>query len=263
MKIASVGADWGGSWLRVAGVDEKGRTVFCGKRPSPSRSRLVPALRSVLSRRHVIEPSVLVLGGKGIWKKSARRAWARRLAPLARRVVATSDIEIAHAAAFGGGPGVLILAGTGSIALGIDSKGRFARAGGLGPEKGDEGSGYWIGKKYLAWAGGRKASVRETATLASLVLKKSRRLDPLCREIVIQAQDHLAVLGARVARSLWRKGSVPLSWAGGLMEDRFFRRGVLERSRIFFGAFGLRMRPIAPRREPALAAALYGLRTKK
>ena len=46
-------------------------------------------------------------------------------------------------------PGVLLLAGTGSIVLGRDRRGRWARAGGLGPLLGDEGSAFWLGREWL------------------------------------------------------------------------------------------------------------------
>jgi len=55
------------------------------------------------------------------------------------------DVEIAFEDAFGDGPGVLVIAGTGSIAYGRTSEGAIARAGGWGHAISDEGSGYWIG----------------------------------------------------------------------------------------------------------------------
>ena len=56
------------------------------------------------------------------------------------------DMEIALTAAFGEGPGVIVIAGTGSIAFGRDAQGRTARAGGWGFAISDEGSAHWIGR---------------------------------------------------------------------------------------------------------------------
>jgi glucosamine kinase len=56
------------------------------------------------------------------------------------------DMQIALAAAFGAGPGVVVIAGTGSIAYGRDEQGRTARAGGWGFAISDEGSAHWIGR---------------------------------------------------------------------------------------------------------------------
>ena len=59
------------------------------------------------------------------------------------------DEEIALDAAFPGGAGVLVVAGTGSNIAGRTSAGVLVNAGGWGPALGDEGSGYWIGHSAL------------------------------------------------------------------------------------------------------------------
>jgi len=64
-------------------------------------------------------------------------------------VVVVNDALIALEAGVPGMPGVVIIAGTGSIAYGRDGLGRAARAGGWGYVLGDEGSGYWIGRQAL------------------------------------------------------------------------------------------------------------------
>lgn len=61
----------------------------------------------------------------------------------------TSDIDIAMETALGEGPGVVLIAGTGSAACGRSSTGRTARAGGWGPWIGDEGSGFDVGRKAV------------------------------------------------------------------------------------------------------------------
>jgi glucosamine kinase len=60
------------------------------------------------------------------------------------------DMEIAMEAAFGAGPGVIVIAGTGSIAYGRDAQGNTARAGGWGFAISDEGSAHWIGRAAAA-----------------------------------------------------------------------------------------------------------------
>src|SRR5690349_5540466 len=61
-----------------------------------------------------------------------------------------NDALIALVAGAGPSPGVVIVSGTGSIAYGVNQHGMAARAGGWGPTLGDEGSGYWIGRRALA-----------------------------------------------------------------------------------------------------------------
>ena len=60
------------------------------------------------------------------------------------------DMEIALQAALGAGPGVIVIAGTGSIAYGRDAQGKTARAGGWGFAISDEGSAHWIGRTAVA-----------------------------------------------------------------------------------------------------------------
>jgi len=60
------------------------------------------------------------------------------------------DMQIALEAAFDTGPGVVVIAGTGSIAYGRDQQGNTARAGGWGFAIGDEGSAHWIGRASVS-----------------------------------------------------------------------------------------------------------------
>ena len=69
---------------------------------------------------------------------------ARLAAATGVDVVVVDDTEAALAGAFGAGPGVIVIAGTGSNALGQSGDGRTARAGGYGFLVGDEGSAYWF-----------------------------------------------------------------------------------------------------------------------
>jgi glucosamine kinase len=72
------------------------------------------------------------------------------LAPAPTTIV--GDAHIALAGALAGEPGVVVISGTGSIALGISSSGQLFRAGGWGWLLGDEGSGFDIGRRALQGA---------------------------------------------------------------------------------------------------------------
>src|SRR5499427_6236688 len=82
-------------------------------------------------------------------------SWAqetiREIIPEATIYVA-GDHVIAHRAAFGTSPGVLVISGTGSIAFGRNQGGETARAGGWGPNVSDEGSAFWVGREAVAEA---------------------------------------------------------------------------------------------------------------
>jgi len=64
--------------------------------------------------------------------------------------IVDTDARIALTGAVGFGAGVVIIAGTGSVAFGRNASGGEARAGGWGPTLGDEGSGFWIAREGLS-----------------------------------------------------------------------------------------------------------------
>jgi N-acetylglucosamine kinase-like BadF-type ATPase len=99
------------------------------------------------------------------------RAILARIGRGARSLV-VNDALIALEAGLPDTPGVVLVAGTGSIAYGRDANGRAARAGGWGHVLGDEGSGYWIGRRALQ-AVMRASDGRGPATaLSTLVLER-------------------------------------------------------------------------------------------
>jgi glucosamine kinase len=81
----------------------------------------------------------------------AVREWAEREIRdvVGGNLLLAGDEEIALDGAFRGGPGILIIAGTGSNVLGRAADGAMYHAGGWGPALGDEGSGFWIGQEAL------------------------------------------------------------------------------------------------------------------
>lgn len=98
-----------------------------------------------------VTPSAICLGIAGVDRaedEAIVRSVMERIGYKAR-ILVVNDALIALQAALDDAPGVVIVAGTGSIAYGRDSKGHAARAGGWGHVLGDEGSGYWIGRLVL------------------------------------------------------------------------------------------------------------------
>ena len=77
----------------------------------------------------------------------------------APRVLVTNDAVTAYLGALGDQPGAVIVAGTGAIALAAGDDG-WARADGWGTLLGDDGGGYWIGRRALALGGPRRGRPR-------------------------------------------------------------------------------------------------------
>jgi len=98
----------------------------------------------------------------------------------------TTDAELARAAAFAGAPGVLLIAGTGSIAVARDARGHSKRVGGLGWRMGDQGSAHWLGARALEAVGAMHDGLGEVTHLA----------ESLC------AAAHVAGIGALVRWSV-------------------------------------------------------------
>ena len=146
--IQKITVDYGGSWIKIDGTNRLGKTLRALKIKTKPLSLLPLTLKFVFKRWNLQALPELLIGAKSIWTANERLRLYRRTKGLAENVTVISDVELAYRNAFGERPGVLILAGTGSIALGKNEAGKIARAGGLGPKCGDEGSGFWIGKTY-------------------------------------------------------------------------------------------------------------------
>ena len=90
------------------------------------------------------------LGASGAGRDEARDALRRGIAKLLScEIEIVADTETSLHAAFGAGPGVIVIAGTGAIAYGRNAHGETARASGWGFAISDEGSGHWIGREAL------------------------------------------------------------------------------------------------------------------
>ena len=193
----AVGVDLGGTWIRVVVLHE-GRTRRHIRRATALR-QLGKLLRNVVGRDAITS---LVVAARGVWTPRERGAVRRQLRSLAQRVEVISDVEAALLGALDGRPGLLVLAGTGSIVLGRDGEGRVARAGGLGPLIGDEGSAFWLGREWL----------RLTPTVAAIARELSRRPDavarvaawaPLGADAAPAAATHEPARSPPPARSTW------------------------------------------------------------
>ena len=109
-----------------------------------------------------IDQTCIGLAGLSI---EAVREWAEREIGkvVGGNLLLAGDEEIALDGAFRGGPGILIIAGTGSNVIGRAADGAMYHAGGWGPALGDEGSGFWIGQEALR--AGFWATDRNIATI--------------------------------------------------------------------------------------------------
>lgn len=114
-----------------------------------TRESLHQAVRQACAAAGIIPAQVsrTCIGGSGAARPELAEIVRRILAEvLSAPIDVVGDMQIALEAAFGDGPGVIVIAGTGSIAYGRNSHGKTLRAGGWGFALGDEGSAHWIGR---------------------------------------------------------------------------------------------------------------------
>jgi N-acetylglucosamine kinase-like BadF-type ATPase len=154
-----IGIDAGGTKTVCQLADETGTVVEETRGPGANLQavgelEVEKVLHGVMERaigsRGLI-PAAICLGIAGVDREEDAGvvdAIMRRIGHKAR-VLIVNDALIALEAGVPGEPGVVVIAGTGSIAYGRNARGEAARAGGWGYVLGDEGSGYWIGRTAL------------------------------------------------------------------------------------------------------------------
>jgi glucosamine kinase len=209
-------------------------------------------------------PRVLYAGVAGTGRESEQIALQDALSrrEIADEVVVETDASIALADAFGDRSGVILIAGTGSIAFGRSPAGMLARCGGWGFTFGDEGSGAWIGRRALSVVAaahdGREpettltgailtaAQVNEVeqlipwalaadrealAALAPSVLAMAMQDDVRANSIVDMAVEELVLHVRALARSLFvdDRAAFDLALSGGLLHKGSLLRKRLER----------------------------------
>src|SRR3989441_986159 len=150
-----LGADAGGSPSTV--VIGRGDGTVLGRAEGPGAAMrpggaaasavvLVDTARRAATQAGVSLPvDRAVVGAAGAGRAQEQRELAAALvaAGIARAARVLADAEVALATAFQSAPGVIINAGTGSIAYARDDAGRLHRCGGSGWQLGGEGGGYW------------------------------------------------------------------------------------------------------------------------
>jgi N-acetylglucosamine kinase-like BadF-type ATPase len=165
-------------------------------------------------------------------------------------VVIVGDADIALYGATEGEPGLIVIAGTGSICCGSNARGKQACAGGWGPIAGDEGGGAWIarrGLRAIAHATDGRGSATSLSHAAckyfhvtnpddlstaiyapsitneclagfgKFVIQAAKAKDRVAREILIEAGKELGLAANAVIRNLkLERETFPVGYSGGV-----------------------------------------------
>jgi N-acetylglucosamine kinase-like BadF-type ATPase len=150
-----LGIDGGGSKTAFLLVDEYYNEI-CHLQSGPSNHLSVgnDAARTAIAdgiSRLSEQPNIVCAGFAGAARPESVTFYRNTLQSLIpdAQVIIESDAFISSIGAIGVDPGVLLIAGTGSIVIGRDSNRGMFRVGGWGPHFGDEGSGFWIGREAV------------------------------------------------------------------------------------------------------------------
>lgn len=248
------------------------------------------ACRRAGTRPKNLETVVMGLAGMDSPKDFRMGRRVADLTCIGKRRIVKHDSVIALYAATLGKPGIVVNAGTGSFAAGIDARGRVIRAGGWGNIIDDEGSAYDIGKLAIRSAlralDGREdrtllsrllvrhfrlrtlqnivhevyekpMSVNEISAVSKLVAYAASRGDRVAQNIFAQEGRALAKLVSAIARRLKMTGSKP---------DVYCVGGVFNAGPILMNPFKQELRKSIPRFtirslrfEPAIGSFVVGL----
>ena len=248
-----LGIDAGATATQWALIDEAG-LVASGStaamdghiyRPS-SKERMEQVLNEISTEVKNYKLTSAYMGITGVTSDGSIETLAESILGVSIKVV--SDIELAYRANFSEGEGILLYAGTGSVAFAIDNLSNPHQIGGWGYLLGDEGAGYWIGREAIRHAmsdietkaefkpkcltseildviGGKDwSSVKSfvysqersvIAALSKLVSTSAEAGDIDAIRIIRKAAGHLAYLVRRMDESL-AGGSLPVKFTGGI-----------------------------------------------
>ena len=269
-----LGVDGGQSGTTALIGDEQGRTVGRGEggpcnhaSAAEGRAKLERAVAGSLGaacREAGLDPATVTFRAACFGMSGGPDDKEAILAGVLRtgRLLVTHDAATALAGATSMGQGIVVIAGTGSIAFGRNAAGRTARAGGWGYVFGDEAGAFDIARQatraalrmeegwgpptalrqaLLEATGARSANQAlhdfyspawprsRVATLAPLVDAAAINGDSVALQILDRAAQDLALLAAAVRGQLWAPGdAVEVAYVGGV-----FQSGrLLERFRI-------------------------------
>ena len=268
-----MGLDGGGTKTDCVLVDEAGRVLGRGRGGASNPSRIgfdaarigiLAAARGALHEagKQIEEVTDVCAGLAGVGRSENADRMQKELKEIfaGAKVHVCTDLDLALAGAKTG-PAIVLVAGTGSGAIGRDGNGRVARSGGHGPATSDEGSAFAIGKRAVANAGVDPGLARRILDGLGMqgfdeVLAKAAedadgvypRVFPIiavaadegnatARDLLKDAAKNLAKLVSEVEKDLELSGAAYFLGKIG---------GTIGRSRIFDEALNEELRRVAP-----------------
>ncbi len=162
MSALTLGVDGGGTKTQAVIMDSAGKVLGEGRAGASNPLRVgvaaaAAAIREAVDKAcdaaHALASDIgaAEIGLAGARREDVRASMHETLTESLgiELIEVVTDADIALYGATNGEPGMVIIAGTGSISCALNRKGERACMGGWGPVAGDEGSGSWIARRAL------------------------------------------------------------------------------------------------------------------
>ncbi|MFN2340951.1 MAG: N-acetylglucosamine kinase [Halanaerobium sp.] len=263
--MLTAGIDAGGSKTECIIVDSESSTIITRAQTGPANYQVVglkkacqeikSALDEAKAKAGISKLSVIGLGIAGAGRENDKIKLRKELNQLIEtEFFITDDAQTAFLGATGGEAGIVLIAGTGSIAYGLKKSGHKIRSGGWGPLIGDEGSGFWIAleaikktvkanenraeatklealiidyfnldslQELIPFIYGNELPRREIAALTPKIMELAENGDKIAAEIIEEALSELSLLANSLTKRLDYQENKIFA-VGGLFKSSYF-----------------------------------------
>ena len=304
MEVAVLSVDAGGTGCRAALCNKNGHILGFSQGSSCNYHSIgvekatenLTVLLTTLAKKQVLRVNCVVLGLAGLDTKKDEVTLTSIInqALTTANIVADAiylynDAMLTLKGSVGENNGVLITAGTGSIACGITKEGLETRVGGWGYLVGDEGSGYSIGRaaithilksydgqekssgisaailnemsfadidELINWVYSPRFSVAQVAALTPIIVRLAEEGDQQGEKIIHSACQELSDMGFTIIKKLGLlSAEFSLVLSGGVLKNLIVHRQVIKL--LTSACPGLQV--VTPSYQPICAGLRYGL----
>ena len=265
MKIF-FGIDGGGTKTRIRVEDFSHKILFEQTATSSNKfavgeANAVHVIENLVRSAPISSDDIVFgcIGLAGLGRMKDREPFSKMLATLIpkARTLVTTDAEILLTGGIGkNSPGIALIAGTGSIAIGRAYDGSLVRAGGFGWRLGDEGSAWWIAheaicrtlrsleerdiktsmtkallahyglkepEEFITLANSESTEKSLIASGAKIITEAAENGDELAISIIEEGTDELALLVSSVHAKLGVEKTDLVMYGGVLENDAYIR----------------------------------------
>ena len=299
--MLTAGIDAGGSKTECIIVDSESNNIITRAETGAANYQVVglkkacreikSALNQAKARAGISKLSVIGIGMAGAGRENDKIKLKKELDQIIEtEFFLTDDAQIALLGATGAKAGIVLIAGTGSIAYGLKKSGHKIRSGGWGPLIGDEGSGFWIALEAIKKAVKASENRAEATQLQALIIDyfnldslqelipfiyegelPRREIAALTPEVIKLAENGDKAAAAIIKEAVFELNLLVNSLVERLdyQEDKIFTVGGLFKSSYFSNIFAddliknYNLKTLSPKYSAAYGAVFFALNELK